>query len=159
MTLTPERRVTMLVGVVVLGVAILGATVVAIFLVLGAQGAQADRARADRLEQDDANTASQRKDRIIAHGQCLTLDDGRRRVRSFAAESVRLTYDSVLPGLPPRTKEQRAALDRLEKRIRAAGESILPGVDCTKAAPLPPKMTDDEMDQLPKPEPIVIPGD
>ena len=34
MTLTPERRVTMLVGVVVLGVAILGATVVAIFLVL-----------------------------------------------------------------------------------------------------------------------------
>lgn len=158
MTLTPERRVAMLVGVVVLGVALLGASVVAIFLTLGAQQRQVQRARTDRMEQDLANTASQRKDRIITHGQCLTLNDGRRRARAYSEESVRLTYESVLPGQPPFTPEQQVAVDKLAAAIRAAGRSILPDVDCDKVTPLPPNMTAAERGRLPKPEPIVIPG-
>jgi len=119
----------------------------------------ADTARLTAQENRRRFTAQIRETEVIAHSQCFRVNDVRRRIRSYMAEAVRLAFESPLTPAPPFTSEQRAALDALATTISDAGASILPFVDCDRAAPLPPNMTADEKAQLPEPEPIVIPGD
>lgn len=119
----------------------------------------ADTAKRATEDTERQTTAQNRESMVVAHGACLRGNDARRRIRAFNAETIRITFTRLLESddeVPPETIK---LLDDIATEVAVAGDSILPDVDCDKAAPLPPNMTAAERDQLPKPEPIVMPGD
>jgi hypothetical protein len=126
------------------------AVVVALMVSLGAADKASEAIETNRVEAD----ADIRKAQISTHSQCLTINDGRRRVRSYMGEAVRLAFESPLTPAPPFTPEQRVALDNLADTIANAGKSILPDTNCTKTAPLPSNLTETEKAALPIQRPI-----
>jgi hypothetical protein len=67
---------------------------------------------------------------------------------------VRLSNETSLDPAPEFTPNQRIILDKLGEAIAAAGDTVLPPIDCTVDAPLPPDVTEAEKDILPKLGPI-----
>lgn len=88
-------------------------------------------------QQQTAATAYRRESQIVAHGQCIRLDDGRLRSRQILGDEIVLIFGTSLPGNPPRTQEQDDALERLRQSLIERATRVLPTVDCDKAAPLP----------------------
>jgi hypothetical protein len=133
--------------------------VLAICIALGVAISAASEARdatetANRAIEADRvkSNADTRKAQIVVYGQCFRQDDGRRRLRAYMAESVRLAAESALPGAPDITAEQRVALDKVAATIVDAGKIILPDIDCNELAPLPPNLTRAEKAALPTSE-------
>jgi len=135
--------------------------VIAVCIALGVAISAADDARdatttANKaIETNRAKTeVDVRKARIVSHGTCLRLDDSRRRIRTFIAESVRLSNETSLDPAPEFTPNQRIILDRLGETIATAGDKVLPPIDCDVEVPLPRNITDAEKAILPELEPI-----
>ncbi len=138
-----------------LGALFVVTVVVALFVALSA----ADTAKLAAGNTRRQAIAQTRQTRVIEHAQCLRVNDVRRRIRAFNAETIRIVFTRYLEsddGLPPETAKM---LDDIAIEVSDAGKQILSNTDCDKVSPLPKNTTGAERAQLPQSEPIDIPGD
>ena len=144
---------------------------VAVLLVVGAAAAGVSATKAATTATKKATAANKRtaeisqafhhqqviqnrQSMIVANGQCLRLNDGRRRFRKALADDITILFRAVLPDSQTPSPAQITALNELAAKVALRNGQILQAVNCAKAAPLPPNVTVAEAAQLPKSTPI-----
>lgn len=98
--------------------------------------------------------AETRRLQIQTYGNCLRLNDSRRRSQRVNSDDIAILFAAIAPGATTPTAEQQKFLTDLQGKVNARNAVVLKDTDCDKTAPSPSNLSDNEKKQLPKSEPI-----